>query len=61
MLYSKLLLTTSQQQFSMVLTLYIKKMLKIQVEPQATGESLVSLPSFEHFMVSFYGLQEYRP
>ena len=21
----------------------------------------VSLPSFEHFMASFYGLQEYRP
>ena len=27
-----------------------------QVEPRAAYESVVSLPSFEHFMASFYGL-----
>ena len=50
---------TNQRQFSMVYTLIDHKMTSLNVQNSSETTSrrrVVSLPSFEHFMASFYGL-----
>ena len=50
---------TNRRQFSMVYTLIDHKMTSLNVQNSSETTSrrrVVSLPSFEHFMASFYGL-----
>ena len=55
---------TNRWQFSMVYTFINHKMTSKNVQNSSGTTSrrrVVSLPSFGHFMASFYGLQEFRP